>query len=63
MACVRKQYIVRMPGDLANALEHMKRYGDDPVDSGGVIEEGQIAMWIKNMFVSKFYDRGYTWVN
>ena len=62
-ACVRKQRTVRLPGDPANALEYMKGNGYNPLASGGVIEIGQQTMWIKNMFVSESYDRGYTWVN
>jgi hypothetical protein len=63
MACVRKQRSVRMPGDPANPLDFMKRFGYDPIVSGGVVEVGQSTTWIKNMFVSESYDRGYTWVN
>ena len=63
MACVRKQRSVRMPGDPANPLDFMKRFGYDPIVSGGVVEVGQSTTWIKNMFVSESYDRGHTWVN
>ena len=62
MACVRKQRGVRMPGDPASVLEHKMRYGYDPAMGGGIVEDtGHV--WIKNMFVSESYDRGYTWVN
>jgi hypothetical protein len=63
MACVRKQKWYRLPGDPANVFEFMKQNGYDPLMSGGVIEDGDSGIWIKNMFVSESYDGGHTWVN
>jgi hypothetical protein len=63
MAAVRKQRWYRMPGDPASVLELKRRYGYTPLVGGGLIEDGEDANRMKNMFVSESYDDGYTWVN
>ena len=63
MAAVRKQRWHRTPGDPASVLELKKRYGYTPLVGGGIIEDGEDANRIKNVFVSESYDQGYTWVN
>lgn len=63
LAAVRKQRWHRAPGDPASVLELKQRYGYTPVMGDGIIEDGEDANRIKNVFVSESYDQGYTWIN